>query len=147
MPVMPIATSINSHEEQSRTTVFVFRVICLISDSNDVRNSLKGGQLPCGRGTLVVEIITEHLVLVFKAVMHFLLFSFRCNVTEPEPPPFEKKEKEKSWWVAREIDTRRNVCKRSYSQVLIVESKCEWVCRCMYSHTILSHFLYIGKFL
>lgn len=41
--------------------------------------------------------ITEHLVSVFKAVMHFLvsLFSFHCNVTEPEPPPFEKKKKRK----------------------------------------------------
>ena len=79
--------------------MFVFRVICLISNLNDVRNSLKGVQLPCGRGRLVVfEIITEHLVFVFKAVMHFLLslFSFHCNVTEPEPPPFEKKKKEKS---------------------------------------------------
>lgn len=78
--------------------MFVFRVICLISNSNDVRNSLKGVQLPCGRGRLVVfEIITEHLVSVFKAVMHFLLslFSFHCNVTELEPPPFEKKKKRK----------------------------------------------------
>lgn len=51
----------------------------------------------------------------------------------------------KRWgrWVFGEIDKRIDMYERKYTQVLLVESRCEYVGVC---HTILSNFLYIGKF-
>lgn len=51
----------------------------------------------------------------------------------------------KRWgrWVFGEIDKRIDMYERKYTQVLLVESRCEYV---SVRHTILSNFLYIGKF-
>lgn len=82
---------------------------------------------------------------MLKEVRHFLLnlFSSHCNLTEPihEPPALKKKKR----WVdgAGERDKRTDVCERIYTQVLIVEARCDYV---GVHRTILSNFLHVGKF-